>query len=203
MALHTVADLFRDEIVIYRHSDTGPLKVREEDPASIIKTLKILNVPAGSVAVMFDYKPNNTLRKKLGAAFSQFSPLIKGDHACANKKCDFVIFFEKGERAGVILGEIKSRSPNKADCKSQLRNSEIFLGYVEASLREYHSVGMEFEVKKFVIYVSDVPLKAPTNQKNRCSQGAADEVTFLAVSPSGRNNSEAQILFSDLTPATS
>lgn len=203
MSAEEIEKLVRDEVILYRHSDSGPLLVKESEPGSAVKRLKILGVPGGSVGVTFDYKPNAALKKVLGRAFCQFSPLIDGSHVFANKKCDFAIFCERDAHWDVLLGELKSRSPNKADCKAQLDNSEIFLSFLEKLACQYHGVSKTFKVKKVVVHAATVNIKAPTNQKNRQYGSLVNGVWYLPVVPGGRNNEEAEILFSDLTPATS
>lgn len=188
-------DLLRPELFL-SISGSGELSIKENESCAVLKDLRIKRVPDGSVAFELDHAPSGELKVKLRNAFSQLSCLIHGSHAKANKRCDFVIVSPGKSSSKIILGEMKSRSPRRAECSAQLRNSELYVNYLLSLLSEYHAQAITPEYKKVVFFVvSPSKAKAPTQQKYRRKLGEQDGVTYVPVIVAGRNKSQAIVTY--------
>ena len=188
-------DLLRPELFL-SISGAGELSIKENDSCAVLKDLRINEVPDGSVAFELDHAPSGALKVRLKNAFNQLSCLIHGSHAKANKRCDFVIVSPGESSSKIILGEMKSRSPKRADCSAQLRNSELYVNYLLSLLSEYHAQAITPEYKKVVFFVvSPINAKAPTQQKHRQKPSEHDGVTYVPVTVAGRNNSQAIVTY--------
>lgn len=188
-------ELLRPELFL-TISGSGELSVKENDTGAALKTLRIKRVPDGSVAFELDHVPSGDLRARLKNAFCQLSCLVHGSHPKANKSCDFVIVSPGEGSSKIILGDMKSRSPKRAACSAQLRNSELFLGYLLSLLSEYHERKITPEFKKVVFFiVSPTNSKAPTQQKNRPKPQEHGGVTYYPVTVGGRNNTNAIVAY--------
>ena len=184
-------DLLRPELFLSIFG-SGELSIKENESCAVLKNLRIKRVPDGSVAFELDHAPSGELKVKIRNAFSQLSCLIHGSHAKANKRCDFVIVSLGKSSSKIILGEMKSRSPRRAECSAQLRN----VNYLLSLLSEYHAQAITPEYKKVVFFVvSPSKAKAPTQQKNRRKLGEQDGVTYVPVIVAGRNNSQAIVTY--------
>ena len=142
-------DLLRPELFL-SISGSGELSIKENDSCAVLKDLRIKRVPDGSVAFELDHAPSGELKVKLKNAFSQLSCLIHGSHERANKRCDFVIVSLGESSFKIILGEMKSRRPKRAECSAQLRNSELYVDYLLSLLSEYHAQAIKPKYKKVV-----------------------------------------------------
>lgn len=184
-------DLLRPELFLSIFG-SGELSIKENESCAVLKNLRIKRVPDGSVAFELDHAPSGELKVKIRNAFSQLSCLIHGSHAKANKRCDFVIVSLGKSSSKIILGEMKSRSPRRAECSAQLRN----VNYLLSLLLEYHAQTITPEYRKVVFFVvSPSKAKAPTQQKNRWKLGEQDGVTYVPVIVAGRNNSQAIVTY--------
>jgi hypothetical protein len=187
--------LLRSELIL-EISGNGDLKVKEDDASAALKDLLIQRVPPGSVAFELDHAPKGELKRRLKNAFSQLSCLINGEHAKANKSCDFVIVSPGVERSKVILGDLKSKNPKKSDCSAQLRNSEIFIEFIFRLLAEYHGQTVVPEFRKVVFFVVEpIKVKLPTQLRNSRPPEVHDGVTYFPVVLGGRNNSHATVAY--------
>lgn len=188
-------DLLRPELFLSISGD-GELLIKENDKCAILRKLRIMGVPDGSVAFELDYTPKGQLKKKPKNAFSQLSCLVCRSHPNANKRCDFVIISPGKGKSKIILGEMKSRSPKSADCFAQLRNSELYVNYLLSLLSEYHEQEITPEYKKVVLFVGlPISTKAPTQQKHKQRPKVRDGITYVPVTVAGRNNSQATISY--------
>lgn len=192
-------DLLRPELS-FNISGFGKLSIKKNDSCAVLKDLRINKVPGGSVAFELDHAPSGALKMRLKYAFNQQSCLIPGSHAKANKRCYFVIVSPRERNSKITLGETKSRSPRRADCSAQLRNSELNMNYLLSLLSEYHAQAITPEYKKVVFFVvSPINAKAPTQQKHRQKPSEHDGVTYVPVTVAGRNNSHAIVTYSLFT----
>ena len=190
--------LLRPELFL-EISDLGTLKVKEDDRSASLRKLTINKVPDGSVAFELDHKPTGDKLKGLKGAFKQLSCLINGQHAKANKSCDFVIITPGEPRSKVVLGELKSTKFKPLSCFEQLRNSELFVKYLLELLAEYHDTRVDPDFRKVVVHLSTaIRAKAPTQQRHRQVSGSEEVVTYHAVFAQGRNNAEAVIFYQSL-----
>ena len=192
-------NLLRPELVL-TISGSGELTVKEHDPGAVLRELLIKRVPDCSAAFELDHTPSGQLKAKLKNAFCQLSCLIHGSHPKANKSCDFVIVSPGVDKSRIVLADLKSRSPKKADCAAQLRNSELFLMYIISLISEYHGENIKPEFKKVVFFVvSATNAKAPAQQGNRQKPFEQDGVTYFPVVVRGRNNSKAIVTYPDFS----
>lgn len=192
-------DLLRPELLL-TISESGELTVKEADAGASLRELLIKRVPANSAAFELDHTPSGELKTKLKKAFCQLSCLVHGSHPKANKSCDFVIVSTEGDQSKIVLGDLKSRSPKKAECAAQLRNSELFLTYILSLLSEYHGTNITPEFKKVIFFVgSPTNAKAPTQQNNQQKPYVSDGVTYFPVTLGGRNNSKAIVTYANFS----
>jgi hypothetical protein len=189
-------NLIRSEIVLAINTGSNELVVKECAEDAVLKQLTIHNLPQNAFAFELDHKPAAALKRQYNRAFDQLSCLIQGGHANANKKCDLILIVEEQGSYHAIIADLKSTSPDRADCKRQLRNSELYFIYLMSLMKEYHNSALKIDsVHKVVFYATKRVLKAVVQQKNSKDYEKKDGVKFYPVLLGGKDNSQGRAYY--------
>ena len=115
----------------------GTLVLKENDEASKIKKLNILDVKQDSFAFTLDHKVKQTDKKH--PCFKQLSSYFHPENNIGiNKGCDLVLFTQFRKAWYVLLLDMKSDKPNKSATERQLQNSELFVKYICSLVTAYY-----------------------------------------------------------------
>lgn len=185
----------RSDITLDINTGSNELIVKETATGAILKKLLITGLPDDAFAFELDHRPNNALKKKYKNAFNQLSCLVCDGHDYANKKCDFILLVQEAGAFEVIIADMKSKSPDRAKSKKQLRNSELFFKYLLSLVQEYHKPDLATPiVHKIVFYVPNRPNKPVTYQKNAKRYEISDGVKFFPVPLSGYRGARVECI---------
>ncbi|WPZ14909.1 hypothetical protein T8J41_03550 [Nitratireductor rhodophyticola] len=193
-----IENLLRPEVLIVINDSLKEVVAKEKDPGARLKELTFKNIPANACAFELDHSPSGELKTKHPKSFKQLSCYIRNDHKQANKKCDVVIAFKKGNTAHFLIADMKSDKPKKSECKLQLRNSELFILYLASLMKEYHAFNSRISTTKIAFSTQPGIIGKPvTQQKNKLKIESEDGVFFAKIPVGGRNNSKGITSVSD------
>ncbi len=115
----------------------GVLILKEDDDASKIKKLKIMDVGVNSFAFTLDHKVNKTDKKV--PCFKQLSSYFHPENDVGiNKGCDLVLFTQFRGIWYALMLDMKSKRPDRVATERQLQNSELFVKYVCSLANAYY-----------------------------------------------------------------
>ena len=142
--------LLRNEVVS-KISPQRTVVFTENSTKAKLKSLTIENLPVETVAFTLDY------------GIDGLSHLIDKNHKYANERCDFVLISRSHGKLKVILGDLKSTSPDMEHAEQQLKNSQLFVDYLLSILRVFCEVDYKIE-REFVI-VKKIQFRRKRNKK--------------------------------------
>jgi hypothetical protein len=138
--LRALSSIIFPEVVLTVAESTagqGVLILKEDDDASKIKKLKIMDVGEKSFAFTLDHKVNKTDKKV--PCFKQLSSYFHPENDVGiNKGCDLVLFTQFRDVWYALVLDMKSDRPDRAATERQLQNSELFAKYVCSLANAYY-----------------------------------------------------------------
>lgn len=197
MEMNAAVDaILRPEVLLTYNSDAREIIIKEDDPGARLQKLYIRKLPIGTVGFELDHKPTGLLKKNLKNAFKQLSCLVNSSHSIANKKCDAVLIVPDGDGAAIVLLiDLKSEAPKRADCKKQLNNSRLYFEYLSSLMREYHGVDINWRFKQLIVFSArPMHVKPLTQQRAQNAPEVVDGVTYISLTLGGWKNSEGILM---------
>ena len=181
--LDTMKQIINPNVVINYETDRQQLILEEKDAASKVKALYIGHIPHNALAFTLDYQPNKDKQK-----FKQLSLYVnaKNDNG-VNKGCDLIILWQKNDKKGALILDLKSDRPKKEATQKQLDNSELFLKYLLSMASAHYGVSTDnIEINKAIVTTNTRNInKRVTYQGNKVNQRIGNyRVESVAVNSS-------------------
>ena len=172
-------ELLNKQIVLHAVGDVGDIRVKEQSQETKIRCLRVTYTNKRVLAFTLDYEAS--AKKSSKALYKQLSCLIASGHGHANKKCDFVFIIEEEDRLIVILGDLKSDRPDKTSCAQQLKNSELYIRYLESLAAEYHGLKKKLEFVHVIVHtIRPLAMKPATSFRRTQATLHAGGVRYIA-----------------------
>ncbi len=149
--LDSLKEIINPEVILSISMDDHSLLVKEDGFGSKIKKLKILSVPADSLAFTLDFKSN--VNK---FCFKQLSCYVNPKNGCGvNKGCDLVLISVKEGKCIIYIIDLKSGRIKKKQSELQLLNSKLYVQYLFSMLHAFYGKAFKNIIFKHVIVTSD------------------------------------------------
>lgn len=186
--LDKLKNLLNEEVLLGFITDNAnydKLIFRENSEGSAIKKLNIDHIPKNSIAFTLDFRP-----------YSQLSQYLNAHNADGiNKSCDIVIIVGEGCDYDVYLFDLKSEKIRPKDCSIQLKNSELFINYLNLLMTNYYSdecKNMKIRKLKRIIGSSNNRLSKNSGRPN---DNRNEFKNFLPLTINKTSNGEGYISF--------
>ena len=135
--IEKIRNIICPSVILNFETDKGILSLKENSTESQLTQLLIEHIPEGSLAFTLDY---STSKKP---HFQQLSCYLNKAEKGINKGCDLILIFIKDNKNYILIFDLKSRKPNKADTEIQLMNSKIYIEFLINIVQQHYKINCD------------------------------------------------------------
>jgi len=140
MVIDDIRKLINPEVLIDMDTIKGILRIKESAIEAKLKRIDITGVDVNStIAFKLDYH-------------NQLSLYLNRSEKNINKGCDAIILTQMNNKNHLFICELKSYAPREVEFFAKMKNSSLFLDYINTILRTFYRSDLTSFKKKYILF---------------------------------------------------